>query len=184
MAVYAAQIESMDRGIGRMLARLQDLGIAEDTLVLFLSDNGGCAEFLNEDGDGRSWPTWYRHTARPGEVCTVGNIEALDPGPATTFMSYDLPWANASNTPFRLYKHWVHEGGIATPVIAYWPAAIVEPGISHQVIHVIDLMATCLDAAGVEYPSEYQGRPVQPLEGESFLPALQGRAWRRERPVF
>jgi arylsulfatase len=99
-------------------------------------------------------------------------------------MSYDLPWANASNTPFRLYKHWVHEGGIATPMIAYWPAAIPAPQINHAQIHVIDLMATFLDIAGVDYPQEYNGHDIQPLEGESFAPVLRGQTWERERPIL
>jgi len=113
-----------------------------------------------------------------------GNIPGLMPGPETTYMSYDLPWANASNTPFRLYKHWVHEGGIATPMIAYWPATIRKPDIVHVPIHVIDFMATFLDIAGVAYPSEYNGHAIQPLEGESFGPALRGEAWERERPIL
>jgi arylsulfatase len=96
-------------------------------------------------------------------------------------MSYDLPWANASNTPFRLYKHWVHEGGIATPLIAHWPAALGEGGgISHAVGHLIDVMPTILDAAGATYP---EGAP--PMEGESFLPLARGDLeWRRSRTVF
>ena len=184
MAVYTAQIECMDRGIGQIIQQLKTLGVYENTLVIFLSDNGGCAEFLDEDGDGRNWPSLYQHTARPGEICTVGNIRSLQPGSAATFMSYDLPWANLSNTPFRLYKHWVHEGGIATPMIASWPKGIQKPGINHAVIHVIDFMATFLDIAGISYPQEYHEHSIQALEGESFLPALHGSQWDRERPVF
>jgi arylsulfatase len=91
-------------------------------------------------------------------------------------MSYGLPWANASNTPFRLYKHWVHEGGIATPFIARWPAVMGRGNtITHQVGHIIDVMATCLEVASVEYPKTYQGREILPLEGKSLLPVLQGR---------
>ncbi|MFW5858079.1 MAG: arylsulfatase, partial [Planctomycetota bacterium] len=148
MAVYAAQVESMDRGVGRILEALDRNGIADDTLVMFLSDNGGCAEFLREDGEDTAWPGMYTHTARPGETCTVGNIPGLEPGPATTFMSYDLPWANASNTPFRLYKHWVHEGGIATPFVCRWPRRIRPGRIVHAPTHVMDIMPTCLDVAG------------------------------------
>lgn len=176
MAVYAAQVESMDRGIGRVLGALRAAGVEEDTLVLFLSDNGGCAEFLNEDGDGRTWPGVYRHTARAGETCTVGNIEGLAPGPATTFMSYGLPWANVSNAPFRLYKHWVHEGGIATPCIVSWPRAAAAGSVVRRPCHVIDVMATCLEAAGAACPPE--------AEGESMLPLLPGRDAPRARPLF
>jgi arylsulfatase len=183
MEVYAAQVESMDRAIGRLLQTLRTTGVADNTLLLFLSDNGGCAEFLNEDGNDTRWPGLYRHTARPGETCRIGNTPACAPGPATTFMSYDLPWANASNTPFRRYKHWVHEGGIATPCIAHWPGRTATGTLLHQPRHVIDIMATCLDAAGARYPSAFAGRAIQPLEGESLLPALTGRERPRERPL-
>jgi arylsulfatase len=181
MAVYAAQIDRMDQGIGRILAKLRELGIQENTLVLFLSDNGGCAELLREDGQrAREWPK-----TRDGREMRFGNIKDLMPGDATTYQSYDLPWANASNTPFRLYKHWVHEGGIATPLIAYWPQAIGSGGtINHAPIHVADFMATFLDVAGVRYPKEYGEHAIQPLAGESFAPALRGESWVRERPIF
>ena len=108
----------------------------------------------------------------------------MRPGGPDTFMSYDLPWANASNAPFRLYKHWTHEGGISTPLIVQWPATIAEPRIEHAPCHVIDLMATCLDAAGVPYPTEYNGNAIQPLEGESLVPALTSPGWQRDRPIF
>jgi arylsulfatase len=180
MAVYAAQIDRMDRGIGRIVAQLQALDIAENTLILFLSDNGGCAELLREDGQrAREWPT-----TREGEPVRFGNTPELMPGGAATYQSYDLPWANASNTPFRLYKHWVHEGGIATPMIAYWPQVIAENGICHAPTHVIDIMATCLDVAGVPYPDEYNDHEVQPLEGESFASVLRGNIWQRDQPLI
>jgi arylsulfatase len=181
MAVYAAQIDRMDQGIGRILAKLRGLNIEQDTLVVFISDNGGCAELLHEDGRqvDREWPT-----TRDGRPITFGNVPGLMPGDATTYQSYDLPWANASNTPFRLYKHWVHEGGISTPMIAYWPNGAVAGGVSHAPAHIIDFMATFLDAAGVPYPEEYKGRAIQPLEGESLLPALRGEAWQRQRPIL
>ncbi|MBN1671040.1 MAG: arylsulfatase [Kiritimatiellae bacterium] len=184
MAVYAAQVDSMDQGIGRILAKLAEHGLAQDTLVMFLSDNGGCAEFLREDGDGKSWPSLYRHTAPSGKRCVVGNIVGLEPGPGTTFMSYDLPWANVSNSPFRLYKHWVHEGGIATPFVVRWPSGARGGRLVHRPCHVIDIMATCLDAAGATYPRTYGGREIIPLEGESFMPLLAGKDTPRERPLF
>jgi arylsulfatase len=180
MAVYAAQIDRMDQGIGRILAQLYALGIAGNTLVLFMSDNGGCAELLREDGQrAREWPT-----TRQGEPVRFGNTPQIMPGDPATYQSYDLPWANASNTPFRLYKHWVHEGGIATPMIARWPAAAPGGQICRTPTHVVDLMATCLDVAGVAYPDEYQGREIQPLEGESFAPVLRGQDWQRQRPLY
>jgi len=183
MAVYAAQVESMDRGIGEILARLEAHGLADDTLVMFLSDNGGCAEFLKEDGRENGWPGRYRFSAPPGQACTVGNIVGLEPGPASTFMSYDLPWANASNAPFRLYKHWVHEGGIATPMVARWPRQARAGGIVHRPCHVVDIMATCVDIAGATYPQTYNGNDIQPMEGESLRPLLRGDEPPRARPL-
>jgi len=183
MAVYAAQVHAMDRGIGRIIAKLRELGLEDNTMVMFLSDNGGCAEFLNEDWD-RPDKHRYNIPTRAGRPVYVGNTPTLMPGPEQTFMSYDLPWANASNSPFRMFKHWVHEGGISTPLIVHWPAAIRRPALVHEPAHVMDIMATCLDAAGVEYPREFNGRPVLPLEGESFLSAARGEPWTRERPIF
>ena len=180
MAVYAAQIARMDQGIGRIVAALRASGLAQNTLLLFLSDNGGCAELLREDGQrAREWPT-----TREGKAIRFGNVPGLMPGDAATYQSYDLPWANASNTPFRLYKHWVHEGGIATPLIACWLQGVGGGRICQAIVHAIDVMATCLDVAGVAYPEELEGRPIQPLEGESFAPALRGERWQRERPLF
>jgi arylsulfatase len=151
MAVYAAQIDRMDQGIGRILSQLDTLGAKDNTLVLFLSDNGGCAEKIDR--------------GTPG----------VPPGGKDSFLSYGLPWANASNTPFRLYKHWVHEGGIATPLIVRWPAAVREPGgLTHQSGHVIDVMATCLEAAGVDYPQTFEESEITPLEGKSLLPIFRG----------
>jgi arylsulfatase len=102
------------------------------------------------------------------------------PGPDDTYMSYGLAWANVSNAPFRLYKHWVHEGGIATPLIASWPGRTNGRAIEHAPLHLVDLMATCVDVAGAVYPDEHAGRSILPLEGQSFAPLLEGRRWRRE----
>ena len=147
MATYAAQVDCMDRNIGRVVARLEKLGLLDDTLILFLSDNGGCAEFLAENGR-KEQEAPFTTDGRP---VRVGNIPGMEPGGADTFMSYDLPWANASNTPFRLFKHWVHEGGISTPLIAHWPEAIQNAGIEHEPNHVIDIAATIIDVAGAAY---------------------------------
>jgi arylsulfatase A-like enzyme len=180
MAVYAAQVHRMDQGIGRILEALRETGTEENTLILFLSDNGGCAEFLKEDGPVRNqiYPT------RSGEIVRAGNIPGVMPGPENTYMSYDMPWANASNTPFRLFKHWVHEGGISTPCVARWPAGIDSHRIVHQPVHVVDIMATILEAAGVPRPTEYDGRIMRPTEGESFLPGMRGEFWERQSPIY
>jgi len=154
MAVYAAMIDRMDHGIGRVLRALEETGAAENTIVVFLSDNGGCAE----DIAGRKLHT-------PGTRA----------GERGSYDAYKRPWANASNTPFRLYKKWIHEGGIATPFLMRWPRGIAQPGgMTHQVAHIIDIMPTCLDAAGVAYPETFDERPVLPVEGRSLLPILRG----------
>lgn len=154
MAVYAAQIERMDYGIGRVLKKIEALGERDNTLVMFLADNGGCAE--------------------GGPVGFDRRNNGLPPGGVDSYMSYGLSWANASNTPFRRYKHWVHEGGIATPFIASWPAVMKDAGtITHEVGHIIDVMATCIDAAGAEYPTTHKGKTVTPLEGESLVPIFR-----------
>jgi arylsulfatase len=103
------------------------------------------------------------------------------PGPADTYIAYGKPWANASNTPFRLYKHWVHEGGISTPLIAHWPVHIKVHGqLRHQPGHLIDIMATCVDVAGAKYPVEYRGNRITPMEGKSLLPAFDNKSIERE----
>jgi len=154
MAVYAAQIERMDAGIGRVLKKIEDLDRRDNTLVMFLADNGGCAE--------------------GGPVGFDNRKNGLPPGGVDSYMSYGLSWANASNTPFRRYKHWVHEGGIATPFIASWPAVIKSGGtITHEVGHIVDVMATCVDAAGTEYPKTHKGKTVTPLEGKSLVPIFR-----------
>jgi len=156
MAVYAAQIDRMDQGIGRVLKTVRDIGAHENTLVMFLSDNGGCAEGGPLGFDRRN----------NGVPC----------GGVDSYMSYGLSWANASNTPFRRYKHWTHEGGISTPLIAYWPAVIQDRGkLTHQVGHIVDLMATCADVGQAAYPETFRDQSITPLEGKSLLPIFQGK---------
>lgn len=180
MAVYAAQIDRMDQSIGRLLDALRRLGAYDNTLVLFLSDNGGCAEFMAEDG----WAKFFPDTTQDRRRMTMGNRPGVDPGGPLSYMSYDLPWANVSNTPFRKFKHWVHEGGIATPLIVHGPDRLQVPSVRHAPCHVVDILPTILEATGAEYPSELGGHEIQPLDGESFLSLLQGRPWAREQPVF
>ncbi|MGI9514197.1 MAG: arylsulfatase [Anderseniella sp.] len=179
MAAYAAMVDRMDQSIGRLLEALKRLGQYEDTLILFLSDNGGCAEFMAEDG----WAKFFPDTTLDGRKITMGNVPNLAPGDALTYQSYDKPWANVSNTPFRLFKHYVHEGGISTPLIAHWPKRISRQ-ITHEPCHVVDILPTILRATGAPYLSELGGHPIQPLQGESFLDLLVGAEWRREQPIF
>ena len=180
MATYAAMIDRMDQGIGRIMSRLEALDIADETMIVFLSDNGGCAEFLAEDG----WINSFVPNLPDGRRVNVGNQPGLAPGPADTYMSYDLPWANASNSPFRLYKHWVHEGGISSPCVVHYPAMIEQPAVIHSPTQFIDILPTFAALAGARYPREYQGREIQPAEGESLLPALRDASWRRENPLY
>ena len=150
MAVYAAQIDRMDHGVGKLIAQLEAMSALENTLVLFLADNGGCAEIIDR--------------GKPG----------VPAGGADSFLSYGVGWANASNTPFRLYKHWVHEGGIATPLIAHWPAGLKQKGIAHDPGHLVDLMATCVDVARTKYPKTFKERKIARLAGLSLKPVFDG----------
>ncbi|MBM3889304.1 MAG: arylsulfatase, partial [Verrucomicrobia bacterium] len=109
------------------------------------------------------------------------------PGPADTYLACGLPWANVSNTPFRLYKHWEHEGGISTPFIAHWPRGIPASRYNQferQPAHLIDLMATCVDLSGATYPDEFNGQRIQPREGVSLAPAFASEPLARTAPIF
>ena len=99
-------------------------------------------------------------------------------------MSYDLPWSNVSNVPFRLFKHWVHEGGISTPLIIHWPDKIKKSNINHEPAHVIDIMPTILDAAGTTYPKSYEDHEMMQLDGVSLLPMIKGKNWKRDQPIY
>ena len=182
MAVYAAQIDRMDQNIGRVLGKVKEMGEEENTLVVFLADNGGCAEGIEEDFRGLAGKV----RTPGGKVVRYGNVPSVWPGPGDTFASYGLPWANASNTPFREFKAIVHEGGIAAPLVARWPARIrSRNAVVHQVGHVIDLMPTCLDAAGARYPKEFKGRSITPAEGMSLVPPMaSARPVARKAPLF
>lgn len=177
MEVYAAQIDRMDQGIGRILTTLQETGQLENTAIFFLADNGGCAEELGADLRQRVATGWEQIGTlydRYGEAVRFGNSPHIDPGPENTYASYGVPWANLSNTPFRLYKHWVHEGGIATPLIVHWPAGIESQGeLRHQPAQLPDIMATLSELGAVEYPAYFQGRSITPLEGFSLTPSFQ-----------
>lgn len=152
MSVYAAQIDRLDQGIGRVLDAIRRSGQEDNTLVVFLADNGGC------------------HEEKIG-----GEIKGVAPGPDGSYTSYGRPWANLSNTPFRLFKHWVHEGGISTPFIARWPAALKNKGgLHHDPAHITDLMSTFLDVAGAKYPVSRGGKEVLPTNGISIAPTLRG----------
>lgn len=181
MAVYAAQVEEMDRAVGKIREKVEQLGLADNTFLLFTSDNGACAEELPRDG----WIMQYAsERTLEGRLVEVGNDSRRRPGGEDTYMSYGLPWANASNTPFRLFKHWIQEGGIAAPCVVSWGKHIEGPGrITDTPVHFVDIMPTVLELAGAEYPDIYEGRQIYPPAGENFLPSLK-REWRREKPIF
>jgi arylsulfatase len=126
------------------------------------------------------WPPMHTRDGRP----VRGGPQTMAGG-ADTYIAYGRGWANVSNTPFREYKHWVHEGGISTPLIAHWPARIRGAGeLARQPAHLIDLMATCVDAAGADYPAQYAGYAIQPMEGVSLVPVFAGQPLHRAQPLF
>ena len=195
MEVYAAMVDCLDQGIGRIVSELRKADDFENTLIFFLADNGGCAEEYGSRGPIKPDPSkeiplkpmdknalqrdMQPKVTRDGRPVRTG--EGVMPGPADTYIAYGRPWANASNTPFRLYKHWVHEGGIATPLIVHWPRRIKARGkLRHQPGHLVDIMATCVDIAGARYPSEYKGNKIIPLEGRSLVPAFDNKGIERE----
>ena len=209
MEVYAAMVDRLDRGVGDIVQSLKDTGQFENTLILFLADNGACAENYGR-GDNQAKaipdPTLRRPMAsgelqrrmeplftRDGRPIRTGR--GVMPGPDDTYIAYGLSWANASNTPFREYKHWVHEGGISSPLIAHWPKGIrsgvfgnrraaKEGTLVDAPAHLIDLMATCVDVSGATYPQKYAGRNIPAMEGVSLLPAFVGKEIVRPNPIF
>ncbi len=187
MEVYAAQVDRMDQGIGRILKALEETGRYDDTLIIFLSDNGACAEDIPENVAVEQMVNELmlaRSHTREGEEVVFGNSPDVMPGAESTYQSYGIAWANMSNTPFRLYKHWTHEGGVSTPVIFHWPNGISERGgLRHTPCQLTDVMATVIDLARVEYPKVHDGQAILPLEGCSLVPVLEHDAL-PERPLF
>jgi len=172
MEVYAAQIDSMDQGIGKIISALEQNGQLQNTLIIFLSDNGGCeepigklmAKFMISEGSAGKY-------TRSGEEVRFGNKKKIMPGAKNTYQSYGVAWANLSNCPFRKYKHWTHEGGIATPFIMHWPEKIKAKGeLRHQQAQLTDVMATIVDITGSQYPEGYHSNKILPLEGTSLVP--------------
>lgn len=151
MEVYAAMIDCVDQNVGRIMASLNEAGVAENTIVMFLSDNGGCAEQAGGDD-----PT---------------NI----PGPKEHYVSCGPGWGYAQTTPFRRYKAWMHEGGISTPLVVHWPGQVKAATLTNQVGHLIDLLPTCLEIAGAKYPVTRHGATIDPVEGKSLLPIFRGQ---------
>lgn len=179
MEAYAAQIDRMDQGVGRILAQLDALGRRANTLVLFLSDNGASDEGLPlvELERFKARRDILHVTTRDGREVRIGNEPGIVPGAEDSYASYGRAWANLSNTPFRYYKRHVHEGGIATPLIACWPSGGLAAGSVVRAPHqLVDVMPTILEATGAAYPVRHAGHDIAPLEGRSLLPALRGRS--------
>jgi arylsulfatase A-like enzyme len=176
MEAYAAQIDRMDQGIGRLLDALRETGRLDNTLILFLADNGGCAEVIGPRGEKifNPWRASGREFTRDGRPVRYGNQPDIVPGPEDTYASYGRAWANLSNTPFRKYKVWTHEGGISTPFIVHWPAGLTARNeLRHQPAQLPDVMATLLDYAGAAYPERIGDRTIQPCEGHSMRPIFE-----------
>lgn len=194
MEVYAAMVDRMDQGIGKIRNQLERNGFLENTVILYMQDNGGCAEAMGRTGNAKH-PNIPRPTSptlpamKPTDFAAAGSVpdQTRDgfpvrmgnnamPGPADTYVAYGEGWANVSNTPFREYKHWVHEGGISTPLIAFWPQGILKPGsIATDPGHLIDVAATLVDLAGATSLTD-----ATPLEGVSLRPIFEGKSIQRE----
>jgi arylsulfatase A-like enzyme len=177
MQVYAAQVERMDRGIGRIVAALEAASALDDTIVVFLSDNGASPEELPlvPVERFRLRTDILRERTRDGAPVAIGNDPDLPAGPESTFQSYGRAWANLSNTPFRLYKRWAHEGGVSAPCIIRWRSGdLAEGRVVDAPFQLTDVLPTLLEATATRYPGERDGVPVPPLEGRSMLAALRG----------
>lgn len=164
MAVYAAMIDRIDQNIGKLTKHLKDQGQLDNTLILFLSDNGACAE---------------------GGVLGRGEFYDVEKRNLQPSNSYGEAWANASSTPFRLYKHFAHEGGTASPFFMHWPAGIERQAEWYaDPAQLIDIMPTILDVANATYPAKYKGNDIQPADGVSLSPAFASESLQRPTPIF
>ena len=203
METYAAMIDNMDRGIGRIVDSLKETDQYENTVILFLQDNGACAENAGR-GSRKDFPTRVdkpvfeayppektlhqrEETDRTRDGYPVIHGPNVMPGPKDTFIAYGRGWANVSNTPFREYKHWVHEGGISTPLIVHAPSRIhhsLNGMFCHEYGQLVDVMATCVDLAGAKYPQKHNNNDVTPMQGTSLVPAMTGKPLARKSPLF
>ncbi|MGB7328943.1 MAG: arylsulfatase [Rubripirellula sp.] len=165
MAIYAAMIEEIDKNLGKLTAALRARNELDNTLILFMSDNGGNAE-----------------------AGINGKYEGDLPGDPHSNVFIGRCWAHLNNTPFRMYKHYNHEGGIATPLVAHWPAAIKPSDDRNAWIttptHLIDVMATCVDLGNANYPKQFGGNTITPMQGQSLKPLLTGQGDFEDRPLF
>ena len=159
MSVYCAMIDRVDQNLGRIFGKVKELGEWENTLVLFLADNGGCKEQPN---------------TTPG----------VPPGPVEGYRTISVGWANASNTPYRKFKSTDYEGGACTPFIAHWPAVIKPGTLTRQVGHIIDVTPTFMDITGATYPASINGNKTKPVAGKSLLPIFQGKQRTPHKEIY
>ena len=160
METYAAMMDRVDQNIGRLMAHLEQLGVDDNTIVFFLSDNGG-------------------------SPYSVQDVPGSDPGPPGTFRTLNTPWAEVNSAPFRFFKQYSHEGGVSTALVVRWPQGQIGQGRrSKQPYHVIDFMPTLVELAGAEYPETRYGDPVLPMAGRSFVPVLKNEKDGRGRQIF
>lgn len=199
MEVYAAQIDSMDQGIGRIIAALKATGALDNTLLFYLQDNGGCAEGMGRGNHATprpASPTWPpmepnqpQFGSQPRQTrdgFPVRSGIGVMPGGPDTYVAYGRGWASVSVTPFREFKHWTHEGGISTPLIVHWPQGIPAPQrgrLERQPGQLMDILATCLDVAHAPYPTQRHGHAIVPHEGTSLAPAFHGQRIPRSQPL-
>jgi arylsulfatase len=164
MEIYAAMLDRVDQNIGKILAKLKAQGKLENTLIMFASDNGGCAE---------------------GAGAKIKSTKLEDLGTVASYEAVGKNWATVQNTPLRNWKNYSHEGGIRTPFIVSWQAGIKNGGgFCHEPAHFIDIMSTLVDLTGASYPKTFSGKAVIPMQGVSLLPAFEKKPVVREQPLF
>ncbi|MCC9602439.1 arylsulfatase [Stieleria sp. JC731] len=195
MEVYAAMIDSMDQGIGRIVESLKETGQFENTVICFFQDNGGCAENYGRGGNGTPradspslspladsflQPDMQPKQTRDGYPVRTG--KGVMAGPPDTYIGYGKAWATVSNTPFRQFKHFTHEGGISTPLIVHWPDGLKRHGeLERTPGHLVDLMATAVELSGADYPATaHDGQSIKPMEGKSLVPTFKGDTIKRD----
>lgn len=174
MAVHAAMVDRMDQGIGRVIQALKEAGTLDNTLILFLSDNGASPENCAAYGSGFDRPS----ETRAGVKISYPVDKEVMAGPQTTYASIGAKWANVANTPYKEAKAQSFEGGVRTPVLAFWPAGLKakKGSISKQVGHIMDFMTTFVELSNATYPTAYQGNTIIPQQGISLVPAIKGNA--------
>ena len=195
METYAAMVDAMDQGVGKIIAALKEKGELENTIIFYMHDNGGCAELEGSDKPTvplteeqkvlKPLPADYIQMSKKPEYTRDGKFvrsgRGVMAGPADTWVAYGPEWANVSNTPFRLYKQFVHQGGISSPLIINWPSGIKNKGaITRQVSHLMDIMPTIIELSGANYPATMNGNKIQPLEGISLTPTFNNKTVERK----